>query len=324
MDDFIMGTIEATKELGLPFVSESIWTEAMTDIFFRGGRSRSGSRVWNKDDTPGTKVSNAIGHLVEAQMPLSAKQFGRLGLAFKNKGEPVGVVTKGKFNEYGETFELGNEALGFIGARAIPINPEKSIKFKIADYQRGVSNSRQLFTTEVLKGGPVEPKQIIDAYINANRALFQNTKQFNKVLNASKVLKADESKIARTVIDRVGKSTYGKINEGVFTPLNISDKVIQAFALNAQKLGLPNPFEAAAPVIGEIRSRLFEVPLSEEGIPDIINPFDNLPEPNLGPVGELPPVVNSATPNIVAENNKLVPGNFNNLTQAQKYQILFN
>ena len=324
MDDFIMGTIEATKELGLPFVSESIWTEAMTDIFFRGGRSRSGSRVWNKDDTPGTKVSNAIGHLVEAQMPLSAKQFGRLGLAFKNKGEPVGVVTKGKFNEYGETFELGNEALGFIGARAIPINPEKSIKFKIADYQRGVSNSRQLFTTEVLKGGPIEPKQIIDAYINANRALFQNTKQFNKVLNASKVLKADPKEIAKRVIDRVGASTYGKVDKGIFTPLNISDKVIQAFEENSRKLGLPNPFRTAAPIIGEIQRQLFQVPLSEEGIPDIINPFDNLPEPNLGPVGELPPVVNSATPNIVDENNKLVPGNFNNLTQAQKYQILFN
>ena len=68
---------------------------------------------------------------------------------------------------------------------------------------------------------------------------------------------------------------------------------------------------------------ILEIPLSEEGIPDIINPFDNLPEPNLGPVGELPPVISSATPNVVAENNKLVPGNFNNLTDAQKYQLLF-
>ena len=218
----------------------------------------------------------------------------------------------------------GNEALGFIGARAIPINPEKSIKFKIADYQRGVSNSRQLFTTEMLKGGPVEPKQIIDAYINANRALFQNTRQFNKVLKAADTLGADQFKIAKTVIDRIGKKSYGSVYQGQFRPLNISDKVIEAFQQNADKMGIPNPFIAAAPIIGEIKSRLSAIPLSEEGIPDIINPFDNLPEPNLGPVGELPPVVNSATPNIVAENNKLVPGNFNNLTQAQKYQILFN
>ena len=68
-------------------------------------------------------------------MPFSAKQLERLGLAFKNKAEPVGVVTKGKFDDYGETYELGNEALGFIGARAIPIKPERSFKFKIAEYQ---------------------------------------------------------------------------------------------------------------------------------------------------------------------------------------------
>ena len=129
-------------------------------------------------------------------MPFSAKQFERLGLAFKNKAEPVGVVTKGKFNEYGETFELGNEALGFIGARAIPVRPERSLKFKIAEYQRGVSTSRQLFTTEVLKGGPVTPEAIVDAYINANRALFENTRDFYRDMEAAEVLGMKQDKIA--------------------------------------------------------------------------------------------------------------------------------
>ena len=39
------------------------------------------------------KLSKSISHLVEAQMPLNVKQLERLGLAFKNKAEPVGVVT---------------------------------------------------------------------------------------------------------------------------------------------------------------------------------------------------------------------------------------
>jgi hypothetical protein len=155
MDDFLKGVITATSELGEPFISESIWSEALADLFVRGGRTRRGSRVFNEDDLPGTKMSEGIKHLIDAQMPFSAKQLERLGLAFKNKAEPVGVVTKGKFDDYGETYELGNEALGFIGARAIPIKPERAFKYKIAEYQRGVSNSRQLFTTEVLKGGPL-------------------------------------------------------------------------------------------------------------------------------------------------------------------------
>ena len=73
----------------------------------------------------------------------------------------------------------------------------------------------------------------------------------------------------------------------------------------------------------KIKSELFEVPLTEESIPDIANPFDNLPEPTLGPVSELPPLVTGANPTVVAMNNKLVPQNFNNLTQAQKYELLF-
>ena len=55
----------------------------------------------------------------------------------------------------------------------------------------------------------------------------------------------------------------------------------------------------------------------------IISGKNNLPEPTLGPVSELPPLVTGANPTVVAMNNKLVPQNFNNLTQAQKYELLF-
>tara|TARA_R110002020_G_scaffold90403_1_gene220089 strand:- start:247 stop:4104 length:3858 start_codon:yes stop_codon:yes gene_type:complete len=323
MDDFLKGMITATSELGEPFISESIWSEALFDLFLRKGRTRRGSRVFNEDDLPGTKMSEGIKHLIEAQMPFSAKQLERLGLAFKNKAEPVGVVTKGKFDDYGETYELGNEALGFIGARAIPIKPERAFKYKIAEYQRGVSNSRQLFTTEVLKGGPVTPEAIVNAYINSNRALFQNTRDFYRDIEAAKVLDMPEDELAKQAIDRLGRRTYGTVNEAVFRPLNISDKVIQAFQENADKLGIENPFIQAAPILADIKARLFEIPLTEEGIPEIINPFANLPEPNLGPVGQLPPVVTGANPSVVAANQKLIPGNFNSLTQAQKYEILF-
>ena len=32
VDDFVLGLIESTKELGSPFISESIWTEGLADI----------------------------------------------------------------------------------------------------------------------------------------------------------------------------------------------------------------------------------------------------------------------------------------------------
>ena len=54
MDDFVLGLIESTKELGQPFISESIWTEALQDIspiLGRGGRDATGRQIWNPEDS---------------------------------------------------------------------------------------------------------------------------------------------------------------------------------------------------------------------------------------------------------------------------------
>ena len=330
MDDFIMGTIEATKELGLPFVSESIWTEAMTDIFFRGGRSRSGSRVWNDDDTPGTKVSNAIGHLVEAQMPLSAKQFGRLGLAFKNKGEPVGVVTKGKFNEYGETFELGNEALGIAGLRRVDVDPEKSFHYKITDYKTGVSDSRNLFTAATLKGGIVSPKDIVDAYINANRALYESNKVMYKDIQAAKTLGMTDNSV-ETVMDERGAGTaFDYLSEGTFKPYTVSDAVEQVFEYNANALGVANPLNAAQSVLDRIADVLELTSLSEGVFPDLDNPFSVSLGEAAGNIynAVIPPQVNNnflGAANVNINQAQGVTPNFDQLkNQDQKLQRISN
>ena len=79
------------------------------------------------------------------------------------------------------------------GFRTVNINPDRAINFKIADYQKGVRESRQLFTREALRGGPIEPFEIVDAYLNANRALFDVRKNFKKDIDAARTLNISES-----------------------------------------------------------------------------------------------------------------------------------
>ena len=55
MDDFLAGTFISMKEFAQPFISESIWTEAVTDLIARGGRTREGFQVFNPQDTAGDK-----------------------------------------------------------------------------------------------------------------------------------------------------------------------------------------------------------------------------------------------------------------------------
>ena len=56
MDDFARGMFTAMSEFGQPFISESIWTEAVLDIIARKGQTRDGFQVYNEQDNSGDKA----------------------------------------------------------------------------------------------------------------------------------------------------------------------------------------------------------------------------------------------------------------------------
>jgi hypothetical protein len=283
MDDFVKGTIEATKELGSPFISESIWTSALADLFVRNGVTKENNKVWNPADTTGDKIKFGIQHLVESQAPFSYEQLKKLDLAI----EPVDIIQKGKYDKYGRTFELGDQLAGFTGFGPVKLDVERGLDFKIAEFQKGIRDSRQLFTSRTLKGGPVTPEEVVDAYINANRALFQTKRNLNQDIKAAQVL-GTSGDIINKAAERVSKKEFNAINSDVFTPLNISKDIYKVFQENADKLGQPNPLEQAYSVIADIQNTLSQTPLSKPEIPEIKNPFKNLPKPNLNQIQGLP------------------------------------
>jgi hypothetical protein len=288
MDDFILGLIESTKELGQPFISESIWTEALQDvapILGRGGRDATGREIYNQDpaiDPIGSKIMKSVAHLVEAQAPLNWRQLGRLGLAMR----PIDSL--GRFDERGNQYELGNELLGIAGMRRVNIDPRKSLNYKITSYKDGVRNSRNLFTKDTLKGGPITPEEIIDAYINANRALYEVNRRLYQDIDAAKVLGMGVDSIEENMVNRGERRAFNFVNDGQFRPLTISRDVREIFEIRAQNLGLTNPFEGASDIIERIREVLEAVPLGADLFPDIQNPLSNLPEPTLGAAASLP------------------------------------
>jgi hypothetical protein len=301
MDDFILGLIESTKEIGQPFISESIWTEALQDIapiLGRGGRDAAGREIYNQDpaiDPIGSKIMKSVAHLVEAQAPLNWRQLGRLGLAIR----PIDSL--GRFDERGNEYELGNELLGIAGMRRVTVDPSKSLNYKITAYKDGVRNSRNLFTKQSLKGGVVTPSEIVDAYLNANRALYEINRRMYLDIDAAKTLGMNEDSIATNMYDRGERRAFNAINEGEFRPLTISTDVQELFDIRAAELGAPNPFEQAQDVIDRIREVLEAVSLQGDLFPNIENPFSNLPEPTLGAAASLPGL--PPMPNATLVNN---------------------
>jgi len=304
----------AMSEFGQPFISESIWTEAVLDIIARGGRTREGFQIYSEKDTDGDKMSKIMSHLVKAQMPFSLDQLKRLDQSI----ESVDVITKGKFDEYGQDFEFGDEFGGLFGFRAVNVNPDRAMNFKVANFQRGVRDSRSLFTRVVLKGGPIEPTEVVDAYINANRALFDTKKTLKGDLDAARLLNISDTGLTNA-LDRISDVEISNIDQNIFTPYSLSAEVISAISDNAAKIGARDPLEAAGETIANLEAQFSNVSLTLPEFPVFENPLRPIMQDT--PLG--PTTLNLPNINAEAVSAQVQGSNFNNLTTQQKLDLLF-
>ena len=314
MDDFAKGLFTAMSEFGQPFISESIWTEAALDIIARGGRTRDGFQVYSEQDNAGDRNSKIMAHLVKAQMPFSFDQLKRLDRSI----ESVDVLTKGKFDKYGQEFEFGDEFGGLFGFRAVNINPGRTMNFKVAEFQQGIRDSRSLFTRATLRGGPIEPREVVDAYINANRAMFGVKKNLRADINAAKLLNLSDIGL-RDSLNRVSAVEANSIINGVYRPYTISADVQRSFAENASAIGMANPLGEALPVINDLRNQLSTFSLDLPELPTLENPL----MPIMQDTPLTPTSLNLPQINAEAVAAQVQGSNFTGLSNRQKFDILF-
>ncbi len=192
------------------------------------------------------------------------------------------------------------------------------MNFKVANFQRGVRDSRSLFTRVALKGGPIEPTEIVDAYINANRALFDVKKELKGDMDAARLLNISEESFYGS-LDRISSREVNALEENVFTPYSVSNEVYNAFQENADKMGVANPYDSAVDVIAELESQFADLSLELPEFPVFANPLQPIMQDTpLGPT----------TLNLPSINNEVVSAqvqgsNYNNLTTQQKLDLLF-
>jgi len=319
MDDFAKGVLTAMSEFAQPFISESIWTEAVSDILMRGGRTREGFQVYNDQDNDGDKTSKIMAHLVKAQMPFSLDQLKRLDRSIKQ----VDVLTKGKYDEYGQDFEFGDEFGGLFGFRAIDVKPERTMNFKVAEFQEGIRNSRSLFTRAVLKGGPIEAREIVDAYINSNRAMFEVKKNLKGDIEAAQLLNISQRNLFES-LDRVSGIERSSIMSGRFRPYSVSAEVQNAIYENANALdGGSNPLREAMSAINLLQNEMSRLSLDLPEFPMFENPLMPIMQDTpLTPTSLNLPEINAESVAAQVQGGG-TGGQFSNLSNKQKFDILF-
>jgi len=254
LSGFVDGVNQAGAEIMNPFISESIWTEAVTDLTVRGGRTSEGRQLYTDQTPAGNKAAIRFLHLGIALAP-SYRQFQRLGQA------AFGTPTK-----RGDELNIGPELAGFMGLRPIKVDPLQSMGFKIAEYQTGIRNARREFTGGyfgILRGGRIKPNDVINAYYNSNRARFLVQQEMNKNISAAQILGVNKSALQTEFKDRqISDSVFNNLARGRFEPYFPSEDIQQRFAEIARNLGDPNIFTEVRPTLRLMLQEFKRLPLT--------------------------------------------------------------
>ena len=286
LSGFVDGVNQAGAEIMNPFISESIWTEAVTDLTVRGGRTSEGRQLYTDETPAGNKAAIRFLHLGIALAP-SYRQFQRLGKA------AFGIPTK-----RGDELNIGPELAGFMGLRPIKVDPLQSMGFKIAEYQEGIRNARREFTGGyfgILRGGRIKPNDVIQAYYNSNRARFLVQQEMNKNISAAQILGVNKSSLQTEFKDRqISDKTFSNLAKGKFEPYFPSEDIQARFAEIARNLGDPNVFTEVRPTLRLMLQEFRRLPLTSVFDSDV-NDF-LFEEALLPPLPSTPqPVVNTQT-----------------------------
>jgi hypothetical protein len=290
MRGLLRGMYEAAGELASPFISEAIYTQALVDLTLRGGRTREGQQIWTEtqlETEPGQVVQNSIEHLAESMLPFSYPTLNRIYQAAADKP-----------SARGEFFELPDELLGFAGFRAVKVDPIKSMGFKLAEYQKGLRESRRLFTggdEGLLKGGPKTPQDVVERFIQANKARFLVQQKMRKDLLAADLLGADEFDIRKEFNERQLKKDYARLNNDVFIPYQPSDSIKREFRQIAENISGINPYLESLDAIIDITQDLRSLSL-DDNFEDFIN-IENYYVPSMEPLQSSVPLPPQPMPN---------------------------
>ena len=243
---FIEGIAKASGETASPFISESIYSEAFADIMLRGGRTREGQELWT-DTTP-------LPEQIEIGMKQVIKTLKPTTAPFESTVKGIrGIPGKGPV-----MYEVPKELAGIFGFRLEKVDPEKALGFYLYDLRQGQSEATKLFTGGkfgVLSGEPKTPKDVIERYFVANKALFQVRKDAQKhLLNAMK-LGVNPNKLEE-IFEKRGIPTglLDSLLSGEFKPFFPSEKIQERFEDIAFEGGQPNPFLGAEGTLEAMRN----------------------------------------------------------------------
>lgn len=252
------GFVNAIGNALQPFVSESIYVGAMTDIFIRGGYDKEGNKVFNQRDTLGDKIYKSMKHVTYALSPGNFPALKRLYKSATNK------------TQYGTRYEIPDELMGFFGARKIPLDVPRTLNFYIGDFLDATDQERGMIYEGTLTGDPVEDEnRIIEQYIKAMNLRLESFNKLKRQMDAAKVLGMRDREIFEQFDARGRKNIYAYLDKNKFLPLGVTGGMQDAYRRLSKQYGIDNPLtKRIQKTINKIQKRLYKQRLNQDFIID--------------------------------------------------------
>ena len=239
--DNITRTPGALSEFFDPFVSESLGTEAVFDIAFRGGETRDGKKIYFDKDSPLEKIDKSLAHLFTQLEPGANRSIRRI-----YKG-----VT-GTFTQFGTQLDAKTEIGALLaGVRVENAKPLNSMPFIITSFNKDKSNLRKSFSRDALSANATG-EQRLAAFKKYVLDSFESQKIFGQVLDDMRTMGVSRFKLEEILGDRLTKSEIINFEDRTFKVPGFSEETFEKLI---DRLRLEDPVQAAK-IASEIRSSI--------------------------------------------------------------------
>lgn len=328
---------DSLAEFFTPFTEVSMIYDSLVDVLpresvlglgiGRGGRTRSGAKIYKEGDGLGLSLEKSLVHVLDTLKPniipvrvptgadlgitrgqaVKSPELGRTarGVFFPEGGEFAGFnvtaeepTTGRKYTRTGELFRA------FTGLQTQIIDRDKIAEFKAQEFKGQRSDAATLFT-DVLRLQDPSEDQILEAYLRADDARFKAFKQMKLNYDDLKRLGFSDRKLIKILKEKanLGNVELGSLKKDKYVPYVPDAKKLGA----AKKRGIKIPMSALRKLIrNRLNIRMTPVPKEEEPVElDVNNLLDlnktNIPVDNVNPQPE-----NLTQPEVnVTQNNRV-------------------
>ena len=251
---------DTLSEYMVPFLDYSMVFSALQDSLptamgGRGGRTRSGAKVYRPQDSTGVAFEKSLLHMfntiLPGAVPIRIPVGADLGIAGGNfqpvKGIEKSRFLRGVFGPEGEpepttgkTYKQGAELFrAFTGLNSQTLDLPRLLEFKSQEFKQKRSGTATLFN-EVLRIEDASPEQIIEAYKRADDARLKVFREMAVAVDDLETLGLCIGEIRKIMKDaQLGKDEINSILNDIYVPFKPSrEKLIDA----QNKKGLFIPF----------------------------------------------------------------------------------